>query len=143
MRKIDLEVAYRDYIACLNSRDWPRLDRFVHDDVLHNGRPFGIDGYRAMLVSDVDRIPDLRFEIDMLIIDPPRIAARLRFDVTPRSEFLGLPVNGRRVIFHENVFYEFQDARIREVWSIIDKDAIQSQLAISTPVPRSSPAQST
>ena len=40
----------------------------------------------------------------------------------------GLPVNGRRVQFTENVFYEFLDGRIETVWSIIDKAAIESQL---------------
>ncbi|TIR46278.1 MAG: ester cyclase, partial [Mesorhizobium sp.] len=39
-----------------------------------------------------------------------------------------LAVNGRRVTFAENVFYEIQDGRIREVWSVIDKAAIQAQL---------------
>jgi len=38
------------------------------------------------------------------------------------------PVNGKRVSFTENVFYEFRDGRIEEVWSVIDKAAIASQL---------------
>ncbi|TIP52233.1 MAG: ester cyclase, partial [Mesorhizobium sp.] len=38
------------------------------------------------------------------------------------------PVHGKRVCFAENVFYEFHDRRIREVWSVIDKAAIQAQL---------------
>jgi predicted ester cyclase len=37
-------------------------------------------------------------------------------------------VNGKRVQFDENVFYEFADGRIVDVWSIIDKDAIARQL---------------
>jgi len=37
-------------------------------------------------------------------------------------------VNGKRVVFTENVFYEFRDARITRVWSLIDKAAIASQL---------------
>jgi predicted ester cyclase len=32
------------------------------------------------------------------------------------------------VSFSENVFYEFRDGKIREVWSVIDKAAIESQL---------------
>ncbi|MGF6640950.1 putative ester cyclase [Paraburkholderia sp. MM6662-R1] len=41
---------------------------------------------------------------------------------------LGLPVQGKRVEFSENVFYEFGDGKIRQVWSVIDKAAIESQL---------------
>ena len=49
-------------------------------------------------------------------------------DVAPPADFLGLAVNGRRVQFTENVFYEFDDSRIRQVWSVIDKVAIEAQL---------------
>jgi predicted ester cyclase len=42
--------------------------------------------------------------------------------------FLGLPVNGRKVSFAENVFYRFRENRIEEVWSVIDKAAIETQL---------------
>jgi len=40
----------------------------------------------------------------------------------------GLPVNGKKIQFTENVFYEFLDGQIANVWSIIDKAAIVSQL---------------
>lgn len=39
--KADLSEAYRDYIACLNKQDWPKLGQFVHDEVIHNGRRVG------------------------------------------------------------------------------------------------------
>jgi len=39
-----------------------------------------------------------------------------------------VPVNGRRVSFCENVFYAFRDGRIEQVWSVIDKVAIEAQL---------------
>jgi steroid delta-isomerase-like uncharacterized protein len=128
MTKDDLAALYRAYIACLNAQDWPNLGRFVQEDARHNGRAFGLAGYRAMLEKDFQDIPDLHFNIDRLIADPPMIAARLRFDCTPSGAFLGLPVNGRRVAFTENVFYEFRDGKIAEVWSVIDKAAIEAQL---------------
>jgi predicted ester cyclase len=128
MSKVDLEATYGDYIVCLNNRDWATLARFVHENVHHNGKPLGIDGYRSMLEADYEQIPDLRFEIEILIADPPHVASRLRFDVTPKADFLGLPVNGRRVTFCENVFYEFQDGLIKKVWSVIDKAAVEGQL---------------
>jgi predicted ester cyclase len=52
----------------------------------------------------------------------------LRFDCTPTAILFGLPVNGKRVSFAENVFYEFRDQRIEKVWSVIDKAAIEAQL---------------
>ncbi|SHO66974.1 Predicted ester cyclase [Pseudoxanthobacter soli DSM 19599] len=120
---------YRCYIACLNAQDWLSLSRFVTADVEHNGRSFGLAGYRAMLEEDFRQIPDLAFRLDLLIEDTPIIGARLAFDCRPTGLFLGLPVYGRRVSFTENVFYEFRGAKIARVWSVVDKAAIEAQLA--------------
>jgi predicted ester cyclase len=128
MTKDSLAALYRAYIACLNRQDWPNLHRFVTVDARHNGRPFGLTGYRAMLERNFEEIPDLHFNIELLVCDPPHIATRLRFDCRPKGLFLGLPVNGRRVKFTENVFYKFRDERIAEVWSVVDKAAIEAQL---------------
>ncbi|WP_158817678.1 ester cyclase [Methylocapsa sp. S129] len=128
MKKANLSNIYRDYIACLNQQDWPRLEQFVDDEARHNGQRLGISGYRAMLEKDFYEIPDLYFHIQLLVADPPYIAGRLEFNCAPKGKFLGLPVNGRKVSFTENVFYEFRREKIFEVWSVIDKAAIEAQL---------------
>ena len=74
------------------------------------------------------RSPTFISTLQLLISEPPRVASRLRFDCTPTGALFGLPVNGRKVQFAENVFYEFLDERIETVWSIIDKAAIETQL---------------
>jgi predicted ester cyclase len=128
MTRAALADLYREYISCLNKRDWRRLGNFVDADVRHNGRRFGLSGYIEMLEKDFREIPDLRFNIRLLVADPPYIASRLDFDCTPKGKFFGLDVNGKRVSFSENVFYRFNDGKIAEVWSIVDKAAIEAQL---------------
>ena len=128
MIKTDLSDLYRGYIACLNRQNWSKLKQFVHDDVHYNGQRIGLPGYREMLERDFQEIPDLCFNIQLLMSDPPYIASRLGFDCTPKGKFLDLPVNGKRVSFAENVFYEFRDAKIARVWSVIDKAAIEAQI---------------
>lgn len=128
MTNADLSDIYRGYIACLNKQDWPRLGQFVDEEAHYNGKRIGLSGYRAMLEGDFRAIPDLQFNIRLLVCEPPRVASRLTFDCTPKGMLFGLPVNGRRVSFSENVFYEFQDQRIAHVWSIIDKAALEAQL---------------
>lgn len=128
MTSAGLADIYRGYIACLNKQDWPNLGRFVREDIRYNGERIGLAGYQAMLEGDFQAIPDLYFDIQLLISEPPRVASRLRFDCTPRGMLFGLPINGKRVQFAENVFYEFMGGRIERVWSIIDKAAIQAQL---------------
>ncbi len=119
---------YHGYLDCLNAQDWARLDEFVHPEVTHNARPLGLAGYQAMLEGDHRAIPDLHFRAETLVADPPAIAARLRFDCTPAGMLSDLPVNGRRVTFDEHVFYRVSDGRIREVHSLIDRDAIAAQI---------------
>ena len=128
MTKAALPRIYEVYIACLNRQDWSRLSQFVDDEVVYNGQRIGISGYRAMLERDFREIPDLYFEVELLISEPPYVATRLRFDCTPSGEFLGLPVNGKKVVFTENVFYEFREEKIEKVWSVIDKAAIETQI---------------
>lgn len=123
-----LAEIYRDYIACLNRQDRDDLGLYVHEEAVHNGRALGLDGYRRMLEQDFEAIPDLRFNIELLVSEPPRIASRLQFDCTPKAMLFGLPVNGRRVRFAENVFYEFENTLIKRVWSVIDKAAIEAEL---------------
>lgn len=124
----DLSDLYRGYIACLNRQDWSKLAQFVHEDASHNGCRIGLSGYRAMLERDFQEIPDLYFDIQLLVSDPPCLASRLHFDCTPSGTFLGVPVNGKKISFCENVFYEFQGGKIAQVWSVIDKLAIEAQL---------------
>ncbi|GHP00220.1 hypothetical protein KSF_102670 [Reticulibacter mediterranei] len=76
-----------------------------------------------------DAIPDLSFDIQLLISDPPYLVSRLGFDCTPKGTFLGLQVNGKRISFTENVFYAFRSEKIWQVWSVIDKAAIEAQLS--------------
>ena len=128
MTGAELSDIYRGYIACLNKQDWPNLVQFVHEDVRYNGERIGLSGYREMLERDFRAIPDLYFGIRLLVSEPPRVASRLHFDCTPTGELFGLSVNGKKVQFAENVFYEFLDGRIETVWSIIDKAAIEAQL---------------
>jgi len=124
----DLSDVYRNYIACLNEQDWPRLERFVDDNVHYNGKRIGLSGYRKMLERDFHEIPDLHFNIQLLISEARHVASRLAFDCSPKGRFLGLDINGKRVSFAENVFYEFEGEKIVRVWSVIDKAAIEAQL---------------
>jgi steroid delta-isomerase-like uncharacterized protein len=121
---------YDRYVACLNARDWDRLGDFVADDAIHNGRRLGVAGYRAMLEENCRDIPDLQFNLDLVVADEGHIASRIRFDCAPTGEFLGLPVNGRRVVFHEHAFYTLAAGKIAEVFSVIDKAAIEAQLGL-------------
>jgi predicted ester cyclase len=127
----EVSTFYHAYIKCLNCQDWDGLGHFVALDVQYNDQRIGLTGYRAILERNYREIPDLFFNITMLVCENFTIAARLSFDCRPVALFLGLPVNGRRVLFNEHVFYRGHKGKISEVWSIVDKAGLEAQLAIS------------
>lgn len=119
---------YLDYIACLNKQTWDELDHFIHDQVRYNGQDIGLAGYRTMLQQNYRDIPDLYFQPELLVGNDSLVACRLTFNCTPIGIFMQLPVNGHKVQFSENVFYQFNGNKIKEVWSVIDKAAIEQQI---------------
>ena len=128
MPAASLSDLYCAYIDCLNRQDWAQLGIYVDDKVKHKGRPLELSGYRDMLMKDFADIPDLRFNIQLLVSDTPHVAARLAFKSTPKGKFLGMNIGGRMISFAENVLYEFKGSKIGSVWSVIDKTVIEAQL---------------
>ncbi|WP_375492989.1 ester cyclase [uncultured Jatrophihabitans sp.] len=124
-----LDRVYRGYIAALNERRFDDLGRFVHDELTYNGESWTRERYRSLLADDVRRIPDLHYDVQVLVVSADHVAARLWFDCSPRDEFLGIDVRGRRVVFAEHVIYRFREGRIEDVWSLIDTDGMRAQLA--------------
>ena len=129
MSPADTEALYRRYIDCLNERRLDDLPRFVHDRLTYNGEAMTLADYRELIETGLAAIPDLRFEIELLLTTGDEIACRLTFDCLPEGTFLGLAPTGRRVRFAEHVFYRLRQGRIEAVSALIDKAAIAEQLA--------------
>lgn len=124
-----LERIYRGYLDALNERRFDDLDRFVHDELTYNEAQLTRSEYAAMRAEDVRAIPDLKYDVRLLVVSGDLVACRLWFDCTPQRTFLGVEPNGGRVAFAEHVFYRFRDERIEQVWSLLDTDTIRRRLA--------------
>jgi predicted ester cyclase len=129
MRSSKLADVYQGYINCLNAQDWQNLEKYIDEDVAYNGQRVGLDGYRKAREDEFREIPDLHFNVQILVAYENKVASRLGFNISPQGEFLGLPVNGRRISFSENVFYEFENDKIAKVWSVVDRAAVEAQLS--------------
>ena len=111
--RTDLADLYRDYIACLNKQDWPILGRFVHDEVHHNCRRIRLAGYREMLERDFLEIPDLHFNIQLLISDPPYVASScLEFDCSPEGRIPAVCKNVREFLLLRMYFMNLRMKRL-------------------------------
>lgn len=123
------EAMYRRYIDCLNDHLTSDLSDFVQEDLTYNGRPMTRLGYQNLIAADIAAIPDLHFDIQLLVVEGDRIACRILFECTPQHEFMGVQPNAKPISFAEHVFYQLCDGKIAEVWSLLDRPAIEQQLA--------------
>ncbi|KAJ3828851.1 hypothetical protein EV361DRAFT_432254 [Lentinula raphanica] len=128
MEPVNLENQYRRYIDYLNERRTDDLHEFVHEELTYNDKPMTRMDYQNYIADDIARIPDLFFDIQHLLICGDSVACRIRFDCTPVNEFRSHSPNGQKISFVEHVFYRFEDGKIRQVWSLLDDQAIAKQL---------------
>ena len=112
---MDLRRHYLAYLDALNERRFDDLVDFVADDLTYNDRPMTRRDYQQARAGEAVAIPDLRFEIGLLVVEGNRVACRLDFDCTPVGPFLGFEPPGHSVRFSEHVFYRFEEDRIVEV----------------------------
>jgi predicted ester cyclase len=82
--------------------------------------------YRDYLACLNDRRWD---DLGRFVADGEVVSCRLVFRCTPLRAFLGFEPTGERISFAEHVFYGFDDRRIAEVWSLIDKETIREQVS--------------
>lgn len=124
----ETEARYRRYIDALNGRRLSELEEFVHDELTYNGRPITRHDFERRLLNEIAAVPDLYFNVQLLLATPDLIASRINFRCTPTGELFGLQPNGRTISFSENIFYELRDGRFSALWSVIDEAAIRAQL---------------
>jgi predicted ester cyclase len=125
----ELRDFYLRYVDLLNAREFERLDEFVHDEVTQNGVPATREDMAAALREHTRAIPDLVWDVQALVIEGNRIAARLRDTGTPEQEWFGLAPSGASVTFDECAFYEVRDGRLAHTWYLMDAEAVRRQLA--------------
>jgi predicted ester cyclase len=128
----DLETIYRNYIAALNNTPTLSLASFVNEDVIHNDSFLTREGYQDMIAFHKDQIPDLHYNPTIVMAHGNMLAVRIEFNnITPIDGYLGYGnPDGKSISFCENVFYEFENGKINQMWSIVDEKSIERQLKL-------------
>lgn len=124
----ELRDFYLRYVELANTRDFDRMAEFAHDEVFMNGTPVAREDMVAELRRHTDAVPDLSWEIQELLVDGNRVAARLIDTGTPVAPWNGLDPTGATVTFAETAFYEVVDGRFKHMWYLMDAAAVQAQL---------------
>lgn len=71
---------------------------------------------------------DLVFQVEDVVVEGDRAAARLVYTGAHRGEWKGIPPTGRTVEVHEMMFFRFEGDKIAEVWEVTDEHALRQQL---------------
>jgi steroid delta-isomerase-like uncharacterized protein len=93
-------------------------------DPLH-GRETWQQGFELMKRA----FPDLKAQIDDLVVADDKVALRLTLSGTHQGEFQGIPATGRTIGYVSHEFYRVRDGLIAEEWICSDMASLFSQLS--------------
>jgi steroid delta-isomerase-like uncharacterized protein len=71
---------------------------------------------------------DYHCEIESLVADGDRVAARMTFSGVHRGPLLGISATGRQVSWAGAAFFTFADGQIADLWVLGDLDSLRRQL---------------
>jgi steroid delta-isomerase-like uncharacterized protein len=112
-------------------------DDFVEHEELPGLEPTR-DGVQAFFRMQRAAFPDMRMDIEDVIIEGDKVAARVRYTGTQDGEFMGAPATGKRVdVQLVDIFRFGADGRLREHWGVLDQLTLLQQLGM---IPEGAPA---
>jgi predicted ester cyclase len=132
-----MTLAARRYDAFWNTGDESdarlALSPGFVDRTLPPGRPQGAEG--PLLASKNFRaaVPDLRLEVQEMMLVGDRVVGRLRFTGLYTGTFQGKPGDGRAVDFIATDIYRIAGGRIAENWHLEDNLSLLRQLGVVHP----------
>lgn len=100
------------------------------DRTLPPGRAQGLSGPLAASVGFRQAVPDLRCEIEQMIVAGDRVVSHLRFTGHFSGQFQGHPGQGQAVNFIATDIYRVQDGRIAENWHLEDNLTLLQQMGL-------------
>ena len=128
MSDSDLRTFYLRYLAALNAHQFDGMDAFINDRTTLNGEPATRDDLLAVQRQDVDAVPDLHWELQELLFDGDRLAARLVNTGTPVKPWLGVAPTGASFEITEYAIYQVRDGRFVHMTALHDAGELRRQL---------------
>jgi len=98
-----------------------------------SGRPQGLKGVLEASKNFRAAIPDLRAEIEELLVVHDRAVVRYSFTGHFTGSFKDLKGDGREISFRAVDIYRVQDGQISDNWHLEDNLSLMQQLGVVTP----------
>jgi len=122
------------YQNIYNSNNVDALDEVVSKDLLTPkimpGIPTGIEGAKAAHHIMLAGFPDYQTNIDDLIAEGDKVAARITMSGTQTGSFMGIAPTGKHVSFTGIYIARIADGKIVEHWGEEDGVSLLQQLGV-------------
>ncbi len=90
--------------------------------------PPGREGLRAGMKRAGAGVSDPEFDVQDLIAEGDRVAARITSSATHSGTFMGLPASGNRYTIDEIHIFRIRDGQLVEHWHAFDTARLMAQL---------------
>ena len=81
----------------------------------------GVRGMMEQIEPFVEAFPDVRFDVEDLLVEEHKIAVRMMVKGTHKTPFMGIPPSGREVHFPMVAFFEVgENGRLTAVYPVVD-----------------------
>jgi steroid delta-isomerase-like uncharacterized protein len=114
--------------------------RFHAESVLAHGlgpSAFDMAGLKKFYTALWGAFPDLTIHIDELVGEGDKVVWRITASGTHSGAFQGVPATGKSVKFGAHYTFRFENGKIVERWSTLDRLSLLVQIgAVSLPTPK-------
>lgn len=122
------------YQEIYNRNDLERLTEVVSEDLrtpnIMPGVPHGLEGAKAAHRIMLAGFPDYQTNIEDIVAEENKAAARIKMTGTHTGEFMGIPPTGKRISFTGIYIVRIADGKIVEHWGEEDSVSLLQQLGL-------------
>ena len=92
--------------------------------------PVGPEGVKMIATMFRNAFPDYWMEIELMVAEEDRVAARFRQGGTHEGELMGIPATGKEVVWTEIGILRVADGKVVESWYDVDMAGLMQQLGL-------------
>lgn len=128
-------VLRRLYDEVVNGGNLAVVDELVAPDAIEHETVPGVEGggpqaVRQWIGMARSAFPDFHLDVEDMIAEGDRVAARVTLSGTHQGEFVGMPPTGKHFSVNTIDIVRFADGKIAEHWGVTDNLGMMQQLGI-------------